>query len=309
MDNFQAVMLGRPVDEDLTDDGWTQHYAKVQNPPRVKGMDIGSSSAMPRRSTSRSWRRTAIESQKLVADPDTAEILKPYYRYLCKRPCFHDEFLSAVQRTQRDPGRLPGWARPDHRGGSGRRREASTKWTPSSTAPGFEAELTPLARRAGHDIVGRGGVTLADAWADGASSLFGMMSRGFPNLFVMPAPAQQAVVTVNYTQLAVLGAAFVGRTVGAARSEGREVVQRERRRRSRTGPSRSSPRSSTPAGVMAACTPSRINQEGHPETLNPRNGNFGRGLGDYFAYRDLLEQWLEQGECEGLELDDQIVTP
>ena len=75
---------------------------------------------------------------------------------------------------------------------------------------GFEAELTPLYRRAGHDIVGRGGVTLAEKWADGAASLFGMMSRGFPNLFVMPAPGQQAVVTVNYTQLAVLGAEFVG---------------------------------------------------------------------------------------------------
>ena len=36
------------------------------------------------------------------------------------------------------------------------------------------------------------------------------MSRGFPNLFVMPAPGQQAVVTVNYTQLAVLGAEFIG---------------------------------------------------------------------------------------------------
>jgi cyclohexanone monooxygenase/pentalenolactone D synthase len=37
-----------------------------------------------------------------------------------------------------------------------------------------------------------------------------MMSRGFPSMFVMPAPGQQAVVTVNYTQLAVLGAEFVG---------------------------------------------------------------------------------------------------
>ena len=41
-----------------------------------------------------------------------------------------------------------------------------------------------------------------------------MMSRGFPNLFVMPAPTQQSVVTVNYTQLAVLGAEFIGRAVG-----------------------------------------------------------------------------------------------
>jgi hypothetical protein len=61
--------------------------------------------------------------------------------------------------------------------------------------------------------------------------------------------------------------------------------------------------------VMAACTPSRINQEGHPESLNPRNGNYGRGLGDYFGYRERLERWLEQGDCEGLELDVRFVAP
>ena len=33
--------------------------------------------------------------EELVEDPETAEILKPYYRYICKRPCFHDEYLSA----------------------------------------------------------------------------------------------------------------------------------------------------------------------------------------------------------------------
>ena len=55
--------------------------------------------------------------------------------------------------------------------------------------------------------------------------------------------------------------------------------------------------------VMSACTPSRINNEGHPEDMNPRNGNYGRGLGDYFGYRDLLESWLDQGEFEGLDLD------
>ena len=83
-------------------------------------------------------------------------------------------------------------------------------------ATGFEAELTPLYRRAGHEVIGRGGVTLAEKWADGAASLFGIMARGFPNMFAMPAPGQQAVVTVNYTQLAVLGAKFVGGTVGPA---------------------------------------------------------------------------------------------
>ena len=31
----------------------------------------------------------------IVADPATAEALKPWYRQLCKRPCFHDEYLQA----------------------------------------------------------------------------------------------------------------------------------------------------------------------------------------------------------------------
>ena len=53
---------------------------------------------------------------------------------------------------------------------------------------------------------------------------------------------------------------------------------------------------------MAACTPSRINLEGHPELLNPRNGNYGRGFGDYFGYRERLESWLAAGELEGLEV-------
>jgi hypothetical protein len=57
------------------------------------------------------------------------------------------------------------------------------------------------------------------------------------------------------------------------------------------------------SAVMSACTPSRINQEGNPQSLNPRNGNYGRGYGDYFGYRKVLEQWLERGECEGLDLD------
>ena len=96
---------------------------------------------------------------------------------------------------------------------------------------GFEPEVTPLYRRAGHPIVGRDGLSLAEKWEPGAATLFGMMTRGFPNLFVMPAPAQQCVVTVNYTQLAVLGAEFIGGAVRHPRAARREGVRRERRGR------------------------------------------------------------------------------
>jgi cation diffusion facilitator CzcD-associated flavoprotein CzcO len=245
--------------------------------------------------------------EALVSDPRTAEILKPHYRYLCKRPCFHDEFLGAFNNPNVTLVDCPGGMdRVTAQGPvvDGHQYEVDLL----IYGTGFEAELTPLFRRAGHDIVGRGSVSLAEKWAPGAASLFGMMSRGFPNLFVMPAPGQQAVVTVNYTQLAVLGAEFVGRAVGILDRRGVKVfdvsAEAEEQWTQKIVDS-----FVDGSAVMAACTPSRINQEGRPESLNPRNGNYGRGFGDYFAYRELLEQWLEQGDCEGLELDDRVVAP
>jgi cation diffusion facilitator CzcD-associated flavoprotein CzcO len=301
MDNFQSVMLGRPVEVDEVDDGWTHHYAAVHHPPRAEGM------------TTAEFLRSAEELdygimeahrrrvEELVADPATAESIKPYYRYLCKRPCFHDEYLPAFNNPNVTLIDCPaGIERITARGPvvDGHQYEVDC----IIYGTGFEAELTPLYRRAGHDIVGRGGVTLAEKWAGGAASLFGIMSRGFPNLFVMPAPGQQAVVTVNYTQLAVLGAEIIGGAIGLLEERGVEVfdvsAEAEEAWTQKIVDS-----FVDASSVMSACTPSRINNEGHPEAMNPRNGNYGRGMGDWFGYRDRLEQWLEAGTFEGLELE------
>jgi cation diffusion facilitator CzcD-associated flavoprotein CzcO len=300
MDNFQAIMLGRPVDVDQVDDGWTHHYAAVQHPPRRKDMTITeylrSAEGLDYQIMELHRRRV----EELVADPATAEILKPYYRYLCKRPCFHDQYLQAFNNPSVTLIDCPaGIERITEQGPvvDGHQYEVDC----IIYGTGFEAELTPLFRRAGHEIFGRGGVTLAKKWAEGAASLFGMMSRGFPNMFVMPAPAQQAVVTVNYTQLAVLGAEIIGGAVGLLERRGVEVfdVSAEAEEAWTQKIVDSFVDSSA---VMSACTPSRINNEGHPEAMNPRNGNYGRGMGNWFAYRELLEQWLEAGNFEGLEL-------
>lgn len=307
MDNFQAVMLGKEVDEDLTDDGWTHHYAAVQHPPRHKGMSIEEYLRGAEELDHGIMEEHRRRVEELVGDPDAAEVLKPYYRYLCKRPCFHDEYLQAFNSPNVTLVDCPGGIEQVTEAGpvvDGHQYEVDCL----VYGTGFEAELTPLYRRAGHDIVGRGGVTLAEKWAEGASSLFGMMSRGFPNLFVMPAPGQQAVVTVNYTQLAVLGAEFVGRTVALLRERGVHVFDvSDEAEEAWTQKIVDS--FVDASSVMAACTPSRINLEGHPESMNPRNGNYGRGLGDYFGYRRLLEEWLDRGDCEGLELDVPFAAP
>ncbi len=301
MDNFQAVMLGKPVDEDLTDDGWTHHYAAVQHPPRRKDMTLEEYLRGGEELDFAVMEEHRRRVEELVEDPAAAEVLKPWYRYLCKRPCFHDEYLLAFNEPNVTLVDCPaGIERVTEKGLVVDGREYEVDCIVYST--GFEAELTPLHRRAGHEIIGRDGVHLADKWADGAASLFGMMSRGFPNLFVMPAPGQQAVVTVNYTQLAVLGASFVGRTIGHLAAEGVAVFDVSAD--AEADWTHKIVESFVDASsVMAACTPSRINLEGHPEAMNPRNGNYGRGLGDYFGYRRLLEEWLDAGECAGLELE------
>ncbi len=222
MDNFQAIMLGRPVEQDLTDDGWTHHYAAVHHPPRREGMTLEEYMRGAEELDFGIMEEHRRRVEALVRDRRTAEILKPYYRYLCKRPCFHDEYLDAFNAPNVTLIDCPaGIDEVTERGPVVGGEQYDVDCLIYGT--GFEAELTPLYRRAGHEIVGRGGITLAEKWADGAASLFGMMSRGFPNLFVMPAPGQQAVVTVNYTQLAVLGAEFVGRTVALLDKRGVKV--------------------------------------------------------------------------------------
>ncbi len=301
MDNFQAIIMGRPVEGDLVDDGWTHDYAGTRNVPRHEGKSTGEYLRRVEEFDFEVMEAHRRRVEELVSDATTAEVLKPYYRYMCKRPCFHDEYLPALNGPNVTVVDCPGGIeRITERGPVVDGRQYDVDCIVYAT--GFEAELTPLFRRAGHEVIGRGGVTLAEKWADGAASLFGMMSRGFPNMFAMPAPGQQAVVTVNYTQLAVLGAEFVGGTVGQLDRKGVEVFDVS------AGAEEAWTQQIVDSfvdasAVLSTCTPSRINFEGHPEDMNPRNGNFGRGLGDWFAYRELLERWLESGSLEGLELE------
>ncbi len=307
MDNFQAIIMGRQVDADQIDDGWTHHWAAVQHPPRRKDMTIEEYMRTAEAIDYRIMETHRQRVEQLVSDPVKAEVLKPYYRYLCKRPCFHDEYLQAFNSANVTLIDCPGGIERISGKGpvvDGQQYEVDC----IIYGTGFEPELTPLYRRAGHEIVGRGGVTLTQKWAEGAASLFGMMTRGFPNMFVMPAPAQQAVVTVNYTQLAVLGGEFVGRAVGLLEDQGIEVFD----------VSADAEEAWTQkivdsfvdgSAVMSACTPSRLNNEGHPELMNPRNANYGRGMGDWFGYRDLLEQWIDAGKLEGLEVEVRSPAP
>lgn len=301
MDNFQAIMLGRPVEQDLTDDGWTHHFARTRRMPRDPSWTTAEYVARMEEFDFQVMEEHRARIDDVVTDRCTAEALKPYYRYLCKRPCFHDEYLAAFNRPNVTLVDCP----------AGLDRVVADGVVVDGAhialdcivyATGFEAESTPLPRRVGHVVVGRDGVTLAEKWADGAASLWGMTTAGFPNLFLMPAPGQQAVVTVNHTHITVEGAEHIGRMVRLLEARGVRSFE----------VTESAEVAWTEAivgayidgsAVMAACTPSRINMEGNPQSFRPRDGSYGGGLGDFFGFRQLLADWCAAGTFDGFTLD------
>jgi cation diffusion facilitator CzcD-associated flavoprotein CzcO len=301
MENFSAVMLGRDV-PNLVDDGWTHHMAKVTNPALEPGMTPEEIAARVEAFDYAVMEEHRARIDEIVADRGIAESLKPFYRYLCKRPLFHDEYFPAFNNPKVTLVDCPGGVTEITEHGAianGTEYELDV----IVYATGFEAELTPFPRRAGHPIVGRNGVSIEEKWKEGASTLHGMSTNGFPNLFLMPAPGQQSVTTVNFTHLMVIGAEHIARTI--ALLEARGVVSfevTEEAEKAWVDIILSTARDNS--AFMAACTPSRLNFEGHPEAANPRSGAYGGGYGDVFGFQDLLAEWRDRGDFEGWELTE-----
>jgi len=306
MENFSAVMIGKPVERNLVDDAWTWYMAKVVSFTGEPGMspdEVALAAEAFDYEVMEAHRRRIGE---VVADPETAEALKPYYRYLCKRPLFHDEYLAAFNEPNVTLIDCPtGVTRVMRKGLVANGQEYPVDLIVYAT--GFEAELTPFPRRAAHDIVGRDGLTIAEKWKDGGATLHGIMSRGFPNFFIIPAPGQQAVVTVNITHTYTIGAEHIAATIALLEERGVKVFDVSARAEAAWVERIVSDWRDNRA-FLAACTPSRLNFDGHPEAANPRSGTYGGVYGDVFAYQRLLEEWRARGDFAGLEIDEAVAS-
>ena len=103
----------------------------------------------------------------IVEDPDTAEALKPYYRFLCKRPCSSDEYLATFNRpnvTLVDVSESKGVERLTEKGIVANGVEYEVDCV--IFASGFEIS-TEISRRYAMDAIeGRDGVSLFDHWRE-----------------------------------------------------------------------------------------------------------------------------------------------
>lgn len=121
----------------------------------------------------------------IVEDPVTAEALKPYYPYGCKRPTFHDEYLPVfnlphVHLVDTAPR---GVSHINERGIVHEGKEYPLDVLIYAT--GFQWMATSTFNM----IKGRNGMSLQDKWQNqGTKTYLGLHSHGFPNLFIISGP-------------------------------------------------------------------------------------------------------------------------
>ena len=305
--NFQQWAVGVPLDgrPDLVCDFWTEigrnMSEKIKALPDPAAFDASAFMEMREREDYQVMERLRRRIEALVDDPDTAEALKPYYRFLCKRPCSNDNYLQTFNRpnvTLVDVSASKGVERATEKGlvANGTEYEFDC----IIYASGFEI-TTEISRRYGIDkIEGRGRLSLFDHWGEGYKTLHGMTTTEFPNAFFtgMLQGGLAASISAIYEQQGE----HIAHVIKAAMDRGAKTVEPSadavdewvttiRETALPTG------------GFEEACTPGYYNNEGGGggEGIKSHIGEpYGPG---FYAFDALLKDWRDTGELAGLVLE------
>ncbi|MGW0810467.1 flavin-containing monooxygenase [Nonomuraea sp. NPDC002799] len=297
LENFTANQTGGLTDEDLVMDGWTDLARRVR--ARIMALppeDFTQENMLAAFEDSDFEKMEEIRARVdgIVEDAETAAKLKAWYRQLCKRPCFHDEYLQSynVPGTHLVDTDGKGVTRITERGVVAAGREYEVDCV--IYASGFEVG-TDYTRRAGHDLTGRGGVTLSGHWADGMRTLHGIHVHGFPNAFLVQ-PTQGANLISNIPHNLTEAGRTIAQVVKHALDHGHRAVEATREAEdawvelllSGEGRLLGSP----------DCTPGYYNNEGQdPGRRGRLNVGYPLGAMAYFAY---IDQWRASEAFEGL---------
>jgi cation diffusion facilitator CzcD-associated flavoprotein CzcO len=286
--NFTEAVTGDQPEVDLVADGWTdvlwrdtqREAATPEEAAELERVDFAVMEAFRRR------------VDEVVTDPETAEKLKPWYAKHCKRLCFHDEYLQSFNLANVHLVDTDGVG-VEKIGPKGPIVDATTYELDLLVfASGFEV-TTGLVSRLGFDPVGRDGVHLSQRWADGAHTLHGVMSNGFPNLLICH--FVQAGFGLNFHHYLGELTNHLSWIAATALDEGIATIE----------PSVEAEEAWVnqlwAAGkgfgrYAAACTPSYNNAEGERSMATARNIAHPGNLMNYVGY---LERWRNAGDLPG----------
>ena len=298
---FVGVVFGEP---DLVCDFWTELgrnlTARIAGSADPTAVTIEQIMAFREEEDYKIMERLRRRIEAIVDDPGTAESLKPYYRFMCKRPCSSEQYLATFNRpnvTLVDVAESKGVERLTSRGIVANGIEYDVDCV--IFASGFEIS-TEISRRYAIDrIVGRDGLSLFEYWKDRYQTLHGMTSRGFPNQFFMG--FIQGGVSANTTAMFEQQAQHIAYIIAEAQNRGATTVE----------PSKDGQDAWVAtvrelaidnSAFELSCTPGYYNNEGRGGAVG--NGSF---LGDFYspgfyAFDELIAEWRAKGDLDGLEL-------
>ena len=299
--NFTTLQTMGFADKDLVMDGWTDISLRIRD--RViemvnAGSKVGPETLLRAYEESDDEKMSEIRTRvdSIVSDEATADALKPWYRQLCKRPCFHDEYLQSFNN--------PNTHLVDTDGKGVERIDATGVWVNGVhyeldclvVASGFEVG-TPYTRRSGFDVNGRNGVSLGEYWSEGMRSLHGIHVHNFPNLFVL-GPSQGANLISNVPHNYVANSVVIASTIAHAMNNGTTEIEVTEAAENDW----LTFITSTQRGLRGGddCTPGYYNNEGGPVGRREQLNSSGHPGGPV-AYFEYIEQWRTSGEFAGLE--------
>jgi cyclohexanone monooxygenase len=293
MVNFTNLVNGTKQDVDLVDDGWTQNFIDARD-EKVDGVDA---TQMANFRKMESLRRRI---SNIIEDSKTAEALKPWYNYFCKRPCFNDRYLQAFNK--------PNVHLVDTDGKGVERIDETGIWANGVHhdldcivfSTGFEVG-TGFLSRSGFDPAGKDGVTLTQHWKDGVRTLHGMLVSGFPNCFMIGG-IDHVGLNANHVHMLdeqteyvvdVLTNATDGltKTFDISREAEQDYVDKIIYLATRN------PMAPQNGNFQQECTPGYYNNEGNLAGVPIQSGPYGGGPMAYFGE---LQAWRQAGGFPGL---------
>jgi cation diffusion facilitator CzcD-associated flavoprotein CzcO len=211
----------------------------------------------------------------IVEDKQTADALKPWYMFMCKRPCFHNDYLPAfnLANVHLVDTKGKGFTEINEKGAIFDGKEYALDVLVHATA--FEVQQTGIY----NDIVGKQAINLRDKYKDGIRTLLGIHTTGFPNLFIMG--GYQASFQFNLTDMLQTQGDHIAACIDHVRNNGFRTiepryeaeewwVQEVIKHRGKTSRSEE-------------CTPGYYNREGARQRR--QDGNYNGGFRQYFKHQ------------------------
>ena len=289
--NFTQAVTGAQPAVDMIDDEWTKmNWVDTRKLPEndEEALEL-------ERIDFENMERVRQRIADVIKDPATAELMMPWYSQSCKRPCFHDEYLPAFNRPNVHLVDTDGKGvnEINERGVIVNGVEYPVDLL--IFASGFEV-TTGYTHRLGFDPKGRDGVSLSEAWAEGPATLHGVLSNGFPNMFMIS--TVQGAQATNFVHSITEAAQHVAFLIEQCVKGDIATIEPETAAQENWFETLFAQLWGI-ARYNATCTPGYLNSEGGGDMRSARAIAW---MTSVLGFAEYVENWRQQGDLAGLTL-------